>query len=204
MPLALNPRQQMAREDHGIDESSDINILFIGTFVPLQGTDVIAQAIHSLRGEDDIKFILIGDGQKADLTARLLQDNSKTTWLRNWQSSFTLEAHMEDADICLGIFGGDGKASRVLPFKIYSALRSGKTVISQENFGLPYGTPNPPMICCKSDPESLASAIRLIAPAHEERQRIEKKAVEYYEKHLSDSAIAQRWQELLIEQKHLE
>src|SRR3546814_21143546 len=47
-------------------------VLFIGTFVPLQGTTLIAQAIVALREHEDLEFLIIDLG-KASGRARVCQ-----------------------------------------------------------------------------------------------------------------------------------
>src|SRR3546814_3440847 len=61
-------------------------VLFIGTFVPLQGTTLIAQAIDALREHEDLEFLIIGDGQQAEEAARWLHAHPRLTWWRDWQS----------------------------------------------------------------------------------------------------------------------
>lgn len=196
MPLALVPH---AAQPPGpeIKATTRTNVLFIGTFVPLQGTEIIARAIHLLRKDSSIKFVLIGDGQDAERAEPWLAESSSVTWIRTWQSRSELEAHIANANICLGIFGGPGKAERVLPFKNYLALRAGKAIITQDKLGLPKDAPKPPMVYCSEDPQSLADAIRALASAPTEIRRIERAASKYYQEYLSDAALARHWKQLL-------
>ncbi|MCD9086156.1 glycosyltransferase [Stenotrophomonas sp. SY1] len=194
IPLALHPQpEKMPPTIH----RKKVKVLFIGTFVPLQGTTVIAKAIHALRTETDIEFVIIGDGQESAAAAPWLHANDSVTWIRTWQSPDTLSEHLSQADICLGIFGGDGKASRVLPFKIYQALAAGKAVISQGNFSLPLGTPQPPMIHSMADPVELAKTIRSLASSAERRLQLGHDASQYFQRFLSNSSLSLRWRQLI-------
>ncbi|MCI2263307.1 glycosyltransferase [Xanthomonas indica] len=116
-------------------------VIFFGTFVPLQGTTKIAQTIALLRDRNDIEFVLIGDGQAASEAQPYLIQNPNVTWIREWLSTEKLMRLIENSDICLGVFGGQGKSARVLPFKIYIALAAGKPIITQRDHGLPDSAP---------------------------------------------------------------
>lgn len=173
-----------------------IRVLFIGTFVPLQGTTLIAQAINALRGRSDLEFVLIGDGQQAEEAARLLNGHPAVTWLRGWQPAHVLAEYLAEADISLGVFGGNDKAGRVLPFKIYLALAAGKAIITQDAYGTP-GTPAIPARTIPSTVDALTAAILDLAQHADRRVRLGHAAGSYYCEHLSDAAIAGAWRELL-------
>ncbi len=173
------------------------HVVFIGTFVPLQGTRVIAQAIDKLRGQDSLEFTLIGDGQQADEASRWLQDNPAVTWLRGWQPAGVIATHLARADICLGVFGGDGKAARVLPFKLYMALAAGKAIITQRAYSTPHGCPPIPAITCDATPEALAEAITRLAQDPEKRAQLARQSHDYFERYLSATALAACWERLL-------
>lgn len=201
-PLALDPLMLPAAAPCATKSaSSPVRILFIGTFVPLQGTTVIAQAIDRLRGLPGLEFVLIGDGQQADEAAVWLRNNPAVTWLRGWQPPQVLSAHLAQADICLGVFGGQGKAARVLPFKLYMALAAGKAIITQQNYSLPGRLPTLPAYCTPADAQALADAIVTLAASPEQRRQLERKAAIYYTDHLSTEMLRRRWQSLLAE-KH--
>lgn len=172
-------------------------VLFIGTFVPLQGTEVIAQAITLLREQADIEFVLIGDGQQADTAALLLAGHPRLTWLRGWQPPSVLAAELARADICLGVFGGSGKAARVLPFKLYMAMAAGKAIITQHEYSLPDDCSTPPVLTCVAEPAALASCIIHLCADHTLRTQLASDARHYFEAHLSNSQLAARWQALL-------
>lgn len=195
-PLALDEALLPGR-DGGRRGGHGIHVVFIGTFVPLQGTKIIAQAIDKLRGQDSPEFTLIGDGQQADEASRWLQDNPAVSWLRGWQPADVIGAHLACADICLGIFGGDGKAARVLPFKLYMAMAAGKAIITQHAYSTPDGCPPIPAMTCDATPEALAEAITLLARDPERRIRLERQSRDYFERYLSTTALAAHWERLL-------
>lgn len=196
-PLAIPAPFTHSSKPSNPSDTKHLKVLFIGTFVPLQGTTVIAEAIHALRNKTHIGFTIIGNGQDAEATSKWLEKCPSATWIRDWQPEEVLEHHMATADICLGIFGGDGKASRVLPFKLYMALAGGKAIITQDTYGTPCGTPAIPALTCTPTPEGLAEAIVNLSEDEPLRRELQSKARAYYEAHLSSPRLAEHWQTLL-------
>lgn len=174
-----------------------VNVLFVGTFVPLQGTTRIAAALELLRDDDSLCFTLIGDGQDAPLVEKSLLANPRIRWLRRWTSPGEIEREIRRADICLGVFGGSGKASRVLPFKLYAALAAGKAVITQRDHGLPGGTPALPASLVAPDPSAIAAAIRDLAGSSASRDILGSRAQDYFKQHLGPARIATYWRDWL-------
>ncbi|MFT5392878.1 MAG: glycosyltransferase involved in cell wall biosynthesis, partial [Gammaproteobacteria bacterium] len=115
-----------------IGNDNVVNVLFIGTFVPLQGVETIAAAIRELCAKPGLRFEVIGDGQMSDAFERTLGDDAlqRIIWAREWQSSAALFDAINRADICLGIFGTGDKADRVWPFKNYLYMRVGRALIT--------------------------------------------------------------------------
>ena len=194
-PLALDSSLSSAVCKEG-SRQGVVRVLFIGTFVPLQGTTVIAQAIDALRGHEHLEFVLIGDGQLADEAARWLDGHPAVTWMRGWQSPRVLAEHLAGADICLGVFGGDGKAARVLPFKLYMALAAGKAIITQAAYSTP-GTPSIPALTVVPTADALQAAILDLARNPDRRKQLERDALDYYREHLDDAAIYRAWSHLI-------
>lgn len=168
-------------------------VLFIGTFVPLQGVDVIAQAIVLLGTRSDLRFRIIGDGQTAAAVAAILSQHacSNVSWERGWQSAEALAAEIRAADICLGIFGGGDKTQRVWPFKNYSYMAVGRALISadtpaaramQTDGAAPawHGVP-------AQRPDLLAQAILDLAQDGQLRVRLAEAAAAYYQRYLANA-----------------
>lgn len=197
LPLALDPDTLPDTAALPATSAKRTRVLFIGTFVPLQGTHIIAQAIALLGERTDMEFVLIGDGQQADAVAPLLHGQANVRWKRGWQSTDVLAAELARADICLGVFGGSGKAARVLPFKLYIALAAGKAIITQQHYSLPDGCPPLPALTCAAQPQALAAAIVQLAAAPEQRRALGQQASAYFQRHLSPAQLLQRWQALL-------
>jgi len=200
LPLATLPAGNAPQKSRQQSLQHKTRIFFAGTFVPLQGTTVIAQAINILGNRDDLEFILVGDGQLADEAAPLLEGAKGVTWHRGWHPLSVIEDELAQADICLGIFGGEGKASRVLPFKLYMALAASKAIITQSTYSTPAGVPAIPAWTCAATPEALAQAIAALSDDAATRNLLQAKAGAYFNQHLAASNVARHWQSLLEEQ----
>ena len=114
----------------GVDESAWVRptdsergdtrftITFIGTFIPLHGIATIAAAVTRFDASENIRFRFVGDGQEAPVLAELIarRPDLAIDWQREWQTPRQLAAIVAQSDVCLGVFGGGGKAARVLPY----------------------------------------------------------------------------------------
>lgn len=112
-------------------ESDVFNILFVGTYIPLHGIDVILKAARLLKEETSIRFTLVGTGQLRDemqrLASRWKLDN---IIFRDWVPTETLYSYIGSFDLSLGIFGSTSKTSRVIPSKIYDICLVGSPFIT--------------------------------------------------------------------------
>jgi hypothetical protein len=110
---------------------------------------------------------------------------------------------MGEAHICLGVFGGGSKASRVLPFKLYYALAGGFPVISQAMLSTPEGAPMPPIHAVdigaaeEAAAAALAARILELAESRETRASMAQASAEYFDRCLSDEALLKAWRSLL-------
>lgn len=107
--------------------------VFYGSFVPLQGADVIVRAAKLLENHRSIVFRMIGDGQEKVKCMDIAGPTAANIEFLPWMSVEELALQVEEADVCLGIFGDTGKAERVVPYKVYSYMAAGKPIITQKS-----------------------------------------------------------------------
>jgi len=106
----------------------ETDVLFYGSYQPLQGTEVIIEAASKL---PKVKFKMIGDGLSRRSTEDLAKKlNLKNVEFVNWLSLEKLATEITKAKISLGIFSKSEKANVVIPNKVYDALATQKAVIS--------------------------------------------------------------------------
>lgn len=198
-PLAIDEAPFLALQGTGGDDGR-IRVLFVGTLIPLHGISTVLDAAERLKADPRIEFRIVGDGQLGGLVEQFVQEGRghRLSWRREWCDLDQVAAEIESADICLGVFGGEGKASRVLPFKLYMYLASGKPVVSQSRLSTPEGVPPPPIegvASCRGD--ELAAVIqRLTADPRARRLRGEQSRA-YYLAWLANNRLAAKWAALL-------
>lgn len=183
-------------------EGGPLEVLFVGTFVPLHGISNLLLGITPLIHDPSFRFTVIGDGQDADQVEKFLRDHPRANvrWVREWQQPAQLAQWVQAADVCLGVFGGTGKASRVLPFKLYMYLAYGRAVVTQGALSLPADVPMPPVLTVQSErPQRITKALQFLRDDPAERSRLQHDAAEFYRTHLSNARVAEIWIALLRE-----
>lgn len=111
-------------------------VLYFGSILPVQGIEVIMNAITRLSHEKDIHFVIVGPIKKG--INKTLAEN--VTYI-NWLPQEQLAKYISFADLCLaGHFSNTvGKANRTIPGKVYIYLAMKKKIIlgdSQANHEL--------------------------------------------------------------------
>lgn len=152
-----------------------LNVVYFGQYIPLHGLYTVVAAAARLTERPDIRITLVGRGQRLPEVRRLVTQLRlpNLRLVDDWLSPEELVAeHIAPADVCLGIFGAQPKAARVLPFKVYAGLAAGRPVVTADTPALrellaPGGEAwaVPP-----ADPVALAKA--LIHLADNPRQRL--------------------------------
>lgn len=198
IPLPLGVDEDNWRQTPKNDERQSFVVVFVGTFVPLHGFDLITSAIDRLSIDDRMSFVFVGDGQDAALLERLIErrPDLDIEWRRGWHAARDLASIVASADVCLGIFGGEGKAARVLPYKLYLYLLNGRPVVTQSLLSTP-STAMPPVLGTRSDAVEIVAALRRLRDDAALRERLSEEGRAYYDSYLCNAALAHAWQELL-------
>lgn len=105
-------------------------VLYFGSVLPLQGVEVIMQAMELLKKEKDIHFYFIGPVR--DSIKKTQSDNIEYI---HWLSQEDLATYISYSDLCLaGNFNKDiMKAKRTIPGKAYIYEAMGKKMILGDN-----------------------------------------------------------------------
>ena len=106
-----------------------IEVLFFGSFLALQGPEVIIDAARRYRGPR-VRWCLIGAGPMW-AECKALAAGLDSLEFHDWLPYAQLPAAIQRADIVLGVFGTSSKAGRVIPNKVYQTLACGKPLITR-------------------------------------------------------------------------
>ncbi|MCW2392412.1 glycosyltransferase involved in cell wall biosynthesis [Sphingobium sp. B1D7B] len=108
-------------------------VLFYGQFIPLHGISTIFSAALLAR-DASIHWLIIGSGQEEAKARSFITKHAlpNLTWLR-WVDYAALPDIIRNATVSLGIFGISGKASRVIPNKMYQILAAGGAIITRQS-----------------------------------------------------------------------
>ncbi len=117
-------------------------VLYFGSVLPLQGVDIVLEAIELLKDRKDIFFQVIGP-ISGKYNAPVQDNVEYIDWLRQQE----LAAYIANADLCLAGHFNDhiDKAKRTIPGKAYIYSAMGKPMIlgdNRANRELFYGSEN--------------------------------------------------------------
>lgn len=148
------PRENKTRD-------GKFQVLFYGTYIPLQGIEYIVQAAKLLENHKDIIFEIIGDGQEKKRIMNLAKfTNTQNINFVGSVSLKELPEKISGADVCLGIFGHTDKTKRVIPNKVYECVAMGKPVITAGTLAIyELFDDNEMFLVGPANPEKIAEAI---------------------------------------------
>ena len=120
------PRQQCKREDL----RDKLVVLYFGSILPLQGVEIVLNAVDILKDNKNIFFQIIGPIPK-----KYNKPTQENVEYIEWLSQEELAEYIANADLCLaGHFsGGIDKAKRTIPGKAYIYEAMGKRMILGDN-----------------------------------------------------------------------
>jgi glycosyltransferase involved in cell wall biosynthesis len=120
-------------ESPRVSFSNVFSVLFVGTYIPLHGIDVILETAQYLTDDSDIRFFLVGSGQLREKMESMARKRKLSNVIfRDWIPTEHLGAFIRSFDLSLGIFGITPKATRVIPSKIYDICAAGVPFITAD------------------------------------------------------------------------
>ena len=166
-----------------------VEILFYGSFIGLQGPQIIIEAARLYDGPP-VAWHLLGQGPLLSACQEQARD-LPTVSFEPWLDYERLPARIGEADILLGVFGASDKAGRVIPNKVFQALACCRPVITR-------AAPAYPAALAGSDglaliqanrPQALAAAVADWAGAPDRLAARCEAAASIYRQHFANDAI---------------
>ncbi len=170
-----------------------VEVLFFGSFIPLQGPEVIVEAANRYQGPP-VKWRLLGDGPLLAACRDRVRSGVPIEF-EEWLPYRALAARIAQANIVLGIFGNTPKSSRVVPNKVCQALACGRPLITRASPAYAKG------LCAQADsgitwvppddPDALAHAVAGLASAPQTLQEQGSRAHASYREYFSTERAAE-------------
>lgn len=173
------------------DVSGPVRVLFYGSFIGLQGPEVIAAASRMV---PEVQWTFVGSGPLLESSQQLTQGLSNVTWIP-WIPYEQLPERMAEAHVLMGVFGSSQKAGRVIPNKVYQALACGRPVVTQQSPAYPQELSQSLreesglQFVPAGDAGALAEAVRSLAASRQQLGHLGLMARKSYERWFSALAV---------------
>ena len=149
-----------------------MEVLFYGSFLALQGPDVIVDAA-AIIDDKTIQWVLLGEGDLKTTLMKKAQGMSNVIF-EPWIQYEKLPQRLARAHILLGIFGTTPKATMVIPNKVFQSMAVGRPLITRVSKAYPEAIANSSTVGWVSPGDSRAIADCVQRWASNPRALIEK------------------------------
>jgi len=163
-----------------VKKHDGIQVLYYGTFLPLQGVEYIVEAAKLLHSDENIRFKIIGNGVTYPRIMRLVKKlGIKNIRFTDRVPYEALPSEIADADICLGgHFSAIPKAGRVIPGKVFQMIAMKKPIVLGDGPGNKelFQHKKNAFFCERANPEAIADSIATLKNDLSLRERIAENA----------------------------
>ncbi len=171
-------------------QDDSIDILYLGTAVPLHGTETLLSAVSRC---DHARLTFVGGSEETRLQAMALGPHRLLS-VHSWLDSEGIQKAMERVQVVAGVFGTSEKAGRVIPYKLIHGFAAGRVVLTGDTSAV--NTLCEPGGDCMTvpvgDPSALARALDNLWETPHLLQRIGSAARKRYERTFSIQGMSER------------
>jgi glycosyltransferase involved in cell wall biosynthesis len=167
LPLCIDEKPQ-AKIDYFLGNRDCLNLCWCGSYVPLQGLDVILMAVSMLKEKMNMHLFIWGASDKrGEIYKKMVGDlhiEDIVTIYNEWGNREKWEGFIVDnCDISLGIFGQSMKAQTVLANKVLDGIAFHTPVITARSAGLyEYFHGKDDIFITENTPEALVRMIEYV------------------------------------------
>lgn len=200
VPLTINEENVFPKEVERYKEN--FTVLYVGSYIPLHGTEVIIEAAKILqdRGED-ISILMIGQGpDHAKCQALVEKYHLKNVAFKGFMSLEELNYYYNATDINLGLFNNGERANAVVLNKTNDSFRVGKPHLTLETDAMKEAFIDNEDIFYVKDthPQTLAQRIIEIKNNPDLVKKVGQNALKSYEEKLSNAKAIQIIEEQIL------
>lgn len=199
--LFIGTEEKTMRPAAAEEKGDKFIVHFHGFFIPLYGVEHIVKAAKLLE-EEDVVFNIIGRGQTYKQVRKVSEDiGVKNVNFIDPVAYDKIPDYIKRADVVLGIFGDTGKASRVVPNKVYDAVAMGKAVLTADTPAVRelFSDGENCLFCRPADPEDLAAKIRTLKNNPGLLEKIAAGGYKLFREKLRPEIIAAEFEKILRE-----
>jgi len=176
-----------------------LRVLCYSQYLPLHGSEVIAQAARLLPPDAGVELELVGTGPERARSDALLRDVACVRFV-DWVPYDELPARIAAADVVLGIFGTTVKARMVIPNKVYQAAQVGRAIVTADTQAIrEVFAHGESAWLVAAEPRALAEALLALAKDAELRARLGRGARAAVERSAGPVVRAERLRAALAE-----
>jgi colanic acid biosynthesis glycosyl transferase WcaI len=191
-------RHNALRRELGMD--SEVVVLYAGSMGEKQGLETVLQAAALTRGQDNVRYLLAGEGAaKSRLTAQARKMGLKNLLFLPLQSNIRYPLLLAAGDIHL-VAQKQQAADLLMPSKLANIMAAGRcfiaTALPETELGRITRESRAGVSVPPEAPKALAEAILQLAADVKTRNRMGRRARGYAEAQLSRDRILARWEEL--------
>ena len=202
VPLTINEENVVKKEVERYKE--EFTVLYVGSYIPLHGTEVIIEAARILQEQDEeLFFLMIGQGpEHAKCKALAEKYHLKNIEFKGFMTLEELNYYYNATDINLGLFSTGERANSVVLNKTNDSFRVGKAHLTLETDAMKEAfSDNEDIFYTKDNyPETLASRIVEIKNDKALLKKVGENALKSYDDKLSNAKAAQIMNEKIFKQ----
>jgi colanic acid biosynthesis glycosyl transferase WcaI len=191
----VDAAQNRFRHRHGLQDK--FVVMYSGNMGLLHELDTLLAVARSLAGNDDIRFVFVGNGRRSGLVKAAVNGRARNIRLIDYQADGEELAHSLSAADVHFVSLREGSEGLVVPSKFYGAIAAGRPVIYEGASGGEIArvirSTGCGIVVKPGDAAALRAAILSLYADRERCQRLSATALEVHRKHYDPARVARAY-----------